>query len=127
MDFYEQTQFFANVSVGTPSGLKVRPPAPWRGKDWVGEERERKRERERRLPPHKQWLRERGAATSSAPSQPSILNSQPPIQVPVDFYEQTQFFVNVSVGTPRQTRTVILDTGPLGLWVKGGRQRETRG
>ncbi|EKX48507.1 hypothetical protein GUITHDRAFT_105653 [Guillardia theta CCMP2712] len=32
-------------------------------------------------------------------------------KVPVDFYEQTQFFVNVSLGTPRQTRTVILDTG----------------
>ena len=32
-------------------------------------------------------------------------------KVPVDFYEQTQYFVNVSVGTPRQTRTVILDTG----------------
>lgn len=32
-------------------------------------------------------------------------------KVPVDFYEETQFFVNVSVGTPRQTRTVILDTG----------------
>ena len=26
-------------------------------------------------------------------------------KVPVDFYEETQFFVNVSVGTPRQTRT----------------------
>jgi len=32
-------------------------------------------------------------------------------KVPVDFYQQTQYFVNVSVGTPRQTRTVILDTG----------------
>jgi hypothetical protein len=32
-------------------------------------------------------------------------------KVPVDFYEQTQYFVNVSIGTPRQTRTVILDTG----------------
>jgi hypothetical protein len=24
------------------------------------------------------------------------------IKIPVDFYEQTQYFVNVSVGTPRQ-------------------------
>lgn len=32
-------------------------------------------------------------------------------KVPVDFYEQTQYFINVSLGTPRQVRTVILDTG----------------
>jgi hypothetical protein len=32
-------------------------------------------------------------------------------KVPVDFYEQTQYFVNISIGTPRQVRTVILDTG----------------
>jgi hypothetical protein len=38
-------------------------------------------------------------------------------KVPVDFYEQTQYFVNISIGTPRQVRTVILDTGSSVLGV----------
>ena len=38
-------------------------------------------------------------------------------EVPVKDYMNTQYFVDVSVGTPAQTFTVIPDTGSSNLWI----------
>jgi len=38
-------------------------------------------------------------------------------EVPISDYENTQYFAQVSVGTPAQTFTVVPDTGSSNLWI----------
>ena len=67
------------------------------------------------------WLQHRVAADTSdsldVPQLSPTGGDRLLTKVPVDFYEQTQYFVNISIGTPRQVRTVILDTGSSVLGV----------
>jgi len=41
------------------------------------------------------------------------------VEVPVKDYSNTQYFINVDVGTPAQTFTVVPDTGSSNLWIYG--------
>ena len=40
-------------------------------------------------------------------------------ELPVKDYMNTQYFVEISVGTPAQTFTVVPDTGSSNLWMYG--------
>merc|ERR1712127_764032 len=44
-------------------------------------------------------------------------------EVPVKDYTNTQYFINVDVGTPAQTFTVVPDTGSSNLWIYSSKCR----